>query len=49
LAQVIVQSTDEAGKMLIEAVEDEATGQPLRTASLVIKTRKLASGLQRIG
>jgi beta-galactosidase len=49
LAQVIVQSTDEAGKMLIEAVEDEATGQPLRTASLVIKTRKLASGPQRIG
>jgi beta-galactosidase len=49
LAQVIVQSTDEAGHVLIEAVEDESAGHPLRAASLVIKTRKPASRVQRVG
>lgn len=43
LAQVIVQSTDVAGQILIEAVEDESAGQTLRAASLAVKTRKLAS------
>ena len=49
LAQVIVQSTDEAGQVFIEAVEDESAEHPLRTASLVIRTRKPASRLQRVG
>ena len=49
LAQVIVQSTDEAGQLLIEAIEEQATGHPLRAATLAIKTSKPASGTQRIG
>lgn len=48
LAQLIVQSTDEAGQLLIEAVQEEATGRPLRSASLVIKTKAPASPVGRI-
>jgi beta-galactosidase len=50
LAQVIVQSTNDAGSILIEAVEDGSAKHPLRSASLVIKTKKPASkGTQRVG
>jgi beta-galactosidase len=48
LAQVIIQSTDDAGQVLIEAVEDGAAGQPLRSASLAITTRKPASQTPRV-
>jgi beta-galactosidase len=48
LAQVIIQSTDEAGKILIEAVEDGSAGQTLRAASLVVRTQKPASKTQRV-
>jgi len=48
LAQVIIQSTDDAGQVLIEAVEDGATGQPLRSASLAITTKKPASKTPRV-
>jgi beta-galactosidase len=48
LAQVILQSTDEAGQLLIEAVEEGAAGSPLRPASLAIATRKPASKIPRI-
>ena len=49
LAQVIIQSTDQAGQIQIEAVEDESAGHPLSAATLTIKTSKPASGPQRIG
>lgn len=49
LAQVIVQSKDEAGRILIEAVEEQAAERPLRSASLLIKTRTPASKPRRIG
>jgi beta-galactosidase len=49
LAQVIVQSTDEAGRILIQAIEQESAGQPLRAASVVVRTSKTASGSQHIG
>ncbi|MBD8874482.1 beta-galactosidase GalA [Rhodanobacter sp. DHB23] len=45
LAQVIVQSTDSAGTIRIEAVEDAAGGQPLASASLTITTKKTAPRL----
>jgi beta-galactosidase len=50
LAQVIVQSTNDTGSILIEAVEDGSAKHPLRSASLVIKTKKPASkDTQRVG
>ncbi|WP_233842567.1 beta-galactosidase GalA [Dyella sp. 2HG41-7] len=49
LAQLIVQSTDETGQVLVEAVEEDATGRPLRSASLAIKTSKPASSAGRAG
>jgi beta-galactosidase len=49
LAQVIIQSTDEAGRILVEAVEEAPTGQPLRSASVVIATSKPASKTRRTG
>lgn len=42
LAQVIVQSTDKAGAILVEAVEDGASAHALRNTSLVIRTKKVA-------
>ncbi|GGA39459.1 beta-galactosidase GalA [Dyella nitratireducens] len=48
LAQVIIQSTDEAGQVLIEAVEEGAVGQPLRSASMAITTKRPASKAQRV-
>ena len=42
LAQVIVQSTDKPGSILVEAVEDGAPAHALRAASLVIRTKKVA-------
>jgi len=49
LAQVIVQSTDQIGRILVEAVEEASAGQSLRSASLVIKTKKPLSKIQRVG
>jgi beta-galactosidase len=48
LAQVIIQATDDAGQVLIEAVEDGATTQPLRPASLAITTKKPATKAPRV-
>jgi len=45
LAQVIVQSTDGAGTIRIEAIEEGAAGRPLAPASLTITTRKGAPRL----
>ncbi|GLQ89777.1 beta-galactosidase GalA [Dyella flagellata] len=42
LAQIIVQSTQDAGQVLIEAVEEQINGRTLRAASLVIRTNRLA-------
>jgi beta-galactosidase len=49
LAQIIVQSTDEAGRILIEATEDGLGGRSLSAASLVIRTTKPASKRRRVG
>ena len=48
LAQVILQSTDEAGQLLLEAVEEGAAGTALRSASLAIATRRPASKVPRV-
>ena len=48
LAQIIVQSTDEAGRILIEAAEDGSGGRSLSTASLVVRTTKPASKPRRV-
>jgi len=45
LAQVIIQSTDGAGTIHVEAVEEGAAGQLLASASLTITTRKGAPRL----
>ena len=41
LAQIIVQSTDTPGRVLIEAVDDEPSTQPFAPASLTITTRRV--------
>ncbi|RDS83524.1 glycoside hydrolase family 2 protein [Dyella monticola] len=48
LAQIIIQSTDEPGAVLIDAMEEDTSGHALRTASLVIRTRKAVSGTRRV-